>query len=130
MKYTSQLCNILFDTHLKEDELLKFNIKKFMSYALSAIFLAIFIGSPQKSSAIPHVSVFAADSSQKDEEESNNFNFIKSNEEVKNFIYDGSVLLYGGILLITISCLGIFFTFKPKSNKRKKHRKKSVNINR
>ena len=52
-------------------------------------------------------------------EESENFNFIKSEEDVKNFIYDGSILLYGGVILISISISGIVFTLWPsKKNKR------------
>ena len=56
-------------------------------------------------------------------EETENFNFIKSEEDTKNFIYDGSILLYGGVILISISVSGIVFTLWP-SKKRKKSNKK------
>ncbi len=59
-----------------------------------------------------------------DEEENNNFNFIKSNEEAVDFLYDGSLLLYGGIVLIAISCAGIIITFIPRRRKKRKRRRK------
>ena len=103
---------------------MKINIKKLVSYLLSVVFLSILIVSSQQVEASRFSNIIQTSASQKSEEESNNFNFIKSNEKVKDFLYDGSVLLYGGILLITVSCLGIFFTFKPK---RKKKQKKDLN---
>ena len=56
-------------------------------------------------------------------DEKNNFNFIKSEENIMDFIYDGSILLYGGALLIIISLLGMFFSLKPRKNKHKKRKK-------
>lgn len=50
-----------------------------------------------------------------------NFNFIKSKEDIKDFLYDGTWLLYGGIALIAVSVMGIVLTFIPK--KRKKRRR-------
>lgn len=90
---------------------------------MSVIFLTMLINNSKESSAVQFFPMTAASEKNK-EEEFNNFNFIKSDEKVKDFIYDGSVFLYGGILLITISCLGIFFTLKPK---KKKKRKKQTN---
>lgn len=107
---------------------MKFNIKKFMSYLMSVVFLTILINNSKESSAIQFFPVMAATEKDKEEEEFNNFNFIKSEEKVRDFIYDGSVFLYGGILLITISCLGIFFTLKPK--KKKKRKKQMTDIKR
>lgn len=65
-------------------------------------------------------------------EDSNVFEFIKNQDNVRDFFYDGSALLYGGILLIAISILGIFKTLKPKKNKRTKKRQinSSENIRR
>jgi len=51
-----------------------------------------------------------------------NFNFIKSEEVVDSFIYDGSLLLYGGIALISISIAGITFTLLPSRKKPKTRR--------
>ncbi len=62
-------------------------------------------------------------------EDQNAFNFIKSEENVKDFFYDGTILLYGGILLIVISIFGIFKTLKPKKGK-VKSRKKQIPIKR
>ena len=66
-------------------------------------------------------------SSEKDDgaEDSEVFGFIKDNKNVKDFFYDGSALLYGGILLILISIFGIFKTLKPKKKKRKRRAKRS-----
>ena len=60
-----------------------------------------------------------ASSSNKPKEESENFNFIKSEENVKNFIYDGSLLLYGGVFLISVSVAGIVFTLWPSKKKKR-----------
>lgn len=53
------------------------------------------------------------------EKASENFNFIKSEEsESNNFIYDGSLLLYGGITLIIVSITGMILVFIfPKKKK-------------
>lgn len=53
------------------------------------------------------------------ENASANFNFIKSEEsENDNFIYDGSLLLYGGIALIIVSVTGMVLVFiLPKKKK-------------
>lgn len=96
---------------------------------MSVVFLTILINNSKESSAIQFFPVMAATEKDK-EEEFNNFNFIKSEEKVRDFIYDGSVFLYGGILLITISCLGIFFTLKPKKKKKKKRKKQMTDIKR
>ena len=50
----------------------------------------------------------------------NSFNFIKANESSTDFLYDGSLFLYGGITFIAISILGIIITLKPKKKKKKK----------
>lgn len=59
-------------------------------------------------------------------EDSEVFGFIKDNKNVKDFFYDGSALLYGGILLILISVFGIYKTLKPK---KKRSRRKGTNQN-
>ncbi len=51
------------------------------------------------------------------EEKSEGFGFIKSEEKISDLIYDGTVLLYGGIALISISAAGMIFTFLPKRRK-------------
>ncbi len=53
-----------------------------------------------------------------------NFNFIKSEEVTDSFIYDGSLLLYGGIALISISIAGITFTLLPSRKRLKTRREK------
>lgn len=50
-------------------------------------------------------------------EKDEGFGFIKSDEKINDLIYDGSVLLYGGIALISISAAGMIFTFLPKRRK-------------
>ena len=50
-------------------------------------------------------------------EKDEDFGFIKSDEKISDLIYDGSVLLYGGIALISISAAGIIFTFLPQKRK-------------
>lgn len=50
-------------------------------------------------------------------EKDEGFSFIKSDEKISDLIYDGSVLLYGGIALISISAAGMIFTFLPKRRK-------------
>ena len=60
--------------------------------------------------------------------ESDNFNFIKSETETNNFIYDGSLLLYGGIVLILVSISGMTFTLasgKKKTASRKEKQSKN-----
>lgn len=59
-------------------------------------------------------------------DENDNFNFIKSGENVKEFIYDGTLLLYGGIALIIISILGMIFTCVPKKVKAKRYNKNKL----
>ncbi len=51
---------------------------------------------------------------------SENFNFIKSQENTNEFLYDGSLLLYGGIALVALSILGTIFTFVPRKKRKKK----------
>lgn len=54
---------------------------------------------------------------------SENFNFIKSQGNSSDFLYDGSLLLYGGIILVILSVLGTIFTFVPRKNKKIKKRR-------
>ena len=54
-----------------------------------------------------------------------NFNFIKSSQYAHDFIYDGSLLLYGGILLICISVIGLILTFSGKKKRKKKTQRNS-----
>lgn len=58
---------------------------------------------------------------------SNDFNFIKSNENIKDFLYDGSLLLYGGIGLIAVSVIGIVITFLPRKHRKKRPNKSDSN---
>lgn len=57
-----------------------------------------------------------AETKEKDE----GFGFIKSDDKLSDIIYDGSVLLYGGIALVSISAAGIIFTFLPGRRKNRK----------
>ena len=54
----------------------------------------------------------------KTEEQKEDFNFIKSNDGVADFIYDGTVLLYGGIALVAISVAGMILTVLKKPKRR------------
>ena len=56
----------------------------------------------------------------KNEEEIKNFNFIKSEEDQSNLLYNDKILLYGGIALISVSIAGMIFTFLPSKKKNKK----------
>ncbi len=56
---------------------------------------------------------------------SENFNFIKSNEESQNFIWNGTIFLYGGIALIIISVFGIIITFIPRKRRKKRRKKRT-----
>ena len=60
-------------------------------------------------------------------EDSNVFEFIKGKDNVRDFFFFFSALLYGGIVLIGISVLGIFKTLKPKKQKRNFARKRKTN---
>ena len=51
-------------------------------------------------------------------EEKEDFNFIKHNDNSMDFIYDGKILLYGGITLVAISIAGMIITIIPRKNKR------------
>ncbi|MBP3320403.1 MAG: hypothetical protein J6K87_02005 [Clostridia bacterium] len=56
---------------------------------------------------------------------STGFEFIKTDSnhnKLYDFIYDGSILLYGGILLIVLSVLGIIFTLVPPRKRKNKHK--------
>lgn len=64
-------------------------------------------------------------------EDSDVFGFIKDKKNsIKDFFYDGSALLYGGILLIIISVFGIFKTLKPKKRKKKRRPRSNSENNR
>ncbi len=57
------------------------------------------------------------------------FDFIKSGETQNwfyNFVYNGSILLFGGILLILLAILGIIFTLVPKKNSKHKFKNKNT----
>lgn len=76
-------------------------------------------------SIISMSSCFNCGVSAAEEEKEENFNFIKSEEsDVNDFIYDGSVFLYGGILLVSVSVAGIVFTLLPPKRKNNKKRRK------
>ena len=59
-----------------------------------------------------------------------NFNFIKSSKYAHDFIYDGSLLLYGGILLILISVIGLILTLSKKKKRKKKLQKNNIKMRR
>lgn len=61
------------------------------------------------------------DNSAEANEDSDVFEFIKDKKNsLKDLFYDGSALLYGGILLIVISLFGLFKTLKPKKRRKKR----------
>lgn len=112
---------------------MKKNFKKAISYAAALIILILspytFSGLNKKSNNImlPLATSDQTENTEEKEEEANNFNFIKSNENVRDFLYDGSLLLYGGTALIIISCAGIIITFIPRRRKKRKQRKQNSN---
>lgn len=63
------------------------------------------------------------ESSDIEDGDENEFNFIKSNSADDNFFYSGNWLLYGGILFIVISITGMIITLKPKERKKRRARK-------
>ncbi len=69
--------------------------------------------------------VYAAPKEQP-QQESESFSFIKSGEEeTSNILYDGRLLLYGGICLVFISISGMIFTLLPPKKKRHHSKKQS-----
>ena len=93
-------------------------LKKFFSTMIStAIILPL---SKLNTSAVDFSTKLLSASSSKGE----NFNFIKSSKYAHDFIYDGSLLLYGGILLICISIIGLILTLSKKKKRKKKVQKR------
>lgn len=64
-----------------------------------------------KSSEICHAQ---SQSNATESEEKEDFNFIKRNDNSVDFIYDGTILLYGGITLVAVSIAGMIITVIPK----------------
>ena len=60
--------------------------------------------------------------------ENGEFNFIKTSEKGENIFTGDKLLLYGGVLLVTISILGMIFTFVPIRRKVRKKIKKIQEI--
>ena len=69
------------------------------------------------------VPAYGAKTTNQNAQESDSFNFIKSNEEPSTIIYDDRLLLYGGIALIFISISGMTFTLLPSKKKRNNSKK-------
>ncbi len=104
------------------------NLKKIFSYAATIFFVILnsytFSGLDEKNQPTVLPVVAANQSETENESEENDaFSFIKSNEEVMDFFYDGSLLLYGGIALIVVSFAGIIITFIPRKRRKKRKRK-------
>lgn len=91
------------------------SLKKIFAAAVSTAIILPF--SKLNTAAMDLGTKFLSSSNSKGE----NFNFIKSSKYAHDFIYDGSLLLYGGILLICISVIGLILTL----SKKKKHKKKA-----
>lgn len=64
------------------------------------------------------------ESSESEEGNEDEFNFIKNSAD-DNFFYSGNWLLYGGILFIVISITGMIITLKPKKHKSRRVRRAS-----
>ncbi len=65
--------------------------------------------------------------SESDSNQSNGFDFIKSDKISSSIFEHNEILLYGGIFLIAVSVIGIVFTIMPRGNKdRRRSRKRSA----
>ncbi|MDO4504097.1 MAG: hypothetical protein Q4B84_03035 [Clostridia bacterium] len=58
-----------------------------------------------------------------EKEESDELDFIKSGNNIKSFLDNDKLFLYGGIALCSISVGGITFILMPKRQKKNKKRK-------
>ena len=114
--YSNQNYNITYKFICKISEVITLNksLKKIFAAAVSTAIILPF--SKLNTAAMDLGTKFLSSSNSKGE----NFNFIKSSKYAHDFIYDGSLLLYGGILLICISVIGLILTL----SKKKKHKKK------
>ncbi len=114
---------------------LKLKIKNALLFLLLAIFsFAPIFTTYAFKSPYPQTNLTIESSSgekNESEEDADVFEFIKDKKNsLKDFFYDGSALLYGGILLIIISVLGIFKTLKPKKKKKKRRPRNNSENNR
>lgn len=107
-------------------------LKKSISFLSAILFLILntytfsAINKNDIKTFLPVATAIQSDNESKDEGD-NDFNFIKSNENVRDFLYDGSLLLYGGIALISLSVIGMVITFLPRRRKKRRTRKSNLN---
>ena len=70
-----------------------------------------------------------ADEDKDEESENGEFNFIKTSGDVReNFFSSDKLLLYGGIILVSTSILGMIFTFVPIRKRVNKKIKRIQNV--
>lgn len=105
------------------------NIFKKSAYLLFALLTINSLSATGNTCKAMHIWPFS-NSSQSQNETSETFDFIKSNDKKDGFFNTNNMLFYGGISLITISVLGIIITLKPKKRKNKHRKSKRNNDNR
>lgn len=124
----------LFSEVIKLKHKLK-NIFLFLLIALFSFAPILKISAFKSKNECSKVSLLSSSNEKNDTEttaeDSDVFEFIKDKKNsVKDFFYDGSALLYGGILLIIIAVFGIFRTLKPKKRRKNRGLNKSKTNNR
>lgn len=103
--------------------------KKFSNYIITALtliwgFSGILPLNINSANSVDFNNLFLKTSASSEEnQDSDELNFIKSNENIKSFLDNDSLLLYGGIALCSISVGGITFILMPKRQKKNKKRK-------
>lgn len=118
--YSNQNYSITYKFICKISEVITLNkaLKKIFNTAVSTAIILSF--NKINSYATDFSTKFLSSSNSKGD----NFNFIKSSKYAHDFIYDGSLLLYGGILLICISVIGLISTIFKKKKRKKKVQKR------
>lgn len=103
--------------------------KKFSNYIITALaliwgFSGVLPLNTNSANAMNFSDIFLKTSTSSEEnEESDELDFIKSGNNIKSFLDNDALLLYGGIALCSISVAGITFILIPKKNKSSKKNK-------
>ena len=105
---------------------MKNKVKKIFSIVAMSVTLGVACLCGYNCQAVNNPFKYLSQSSQSNNDSNNqpNFNFIKSGEKNCEFIYDGSIFLYGGLTLIATSAIGIICTICSGRNKKVKKRNK------
>ena len=103
--------------------------KKISNYIITALtliwgFSGVLPLNINSANAMNFSDIFLKTSISSDEkEESDELDFIKSGNNIKSFLDNDKLFLYGGIALCSISVGGITFILMPKRQKKNKKRK-------